>query len=309
MCKRKSFFINTPSKTYGSYDEAYKEARALIAHIKYCCKKRNYSVYNIKIGVSNINPRLAEYKTVINGVGRPARELIPKSKKCPFVEAHLHILVIDSEHADTIAQIINDYLSKHHRSTKNSNYSLKPRKNPVPKIDIEKVIKYITVQSANIFSCKSDIPRLENQTNGQIKTDDVNESTAQNLNTAKVANKLSKEKNELLFNLRFSYLLAKFLFKISKLFDDLYAQELLNIKNQLCTAADYTKRNLLTHAYNILDITTASLTLLREKLRQLLHYSSIENKDSIELESENIYKVILEKLEKSEFSEQYAFSM
>lgn len=113
---------------------------------------------------------------------------------------------------------------------------------------------------------------------------------------------LSKEQNELLFNLRFSYLLAKFLFKLSKIFNDVFLEELLNIRNQLCKASDYVKRNMLNHAYNICDNTTVDLTVIRQKLRNLLHSSRLENKEPLELESENIYKNILEKLEKQQFS-------
>lgn len=309
MCKRKCYFISTPSGTYSTYEEAFREARALIAHVKYCCKKRNYNVYNIKVGVSNINPRLAEYKSIANGVGRPNRELIVKTEKCPYVESHLHIFIIDSEHADTIAQIINEYLSDRHRSIKNRDYKLHPHKNKVPPIDVERVIKYITIQSANIFTCKSDASELEKHTDKQYVADNKNETVVQNSIATQITDKLSKEQNELLFNLRFLYLLAKFLFKISKLFNDLYAHELLKIKNQLCTAAEHVKNCSLRIAYKICDDVTFELTCVREKLRGLLHYSRLKNKDLLELESENIYKIILEKLEKSELSEQYAFSM
>ena len=286
MCKRKSILISTPSKAYKTYDEAFREARALVAHIKYYCQKRNFSIYNILVGASNINPRLAEYRTVPNGIGHPIRELIQKSEKCPYVEAHLHIFIIDSEHADTLAGLIIDYLSKRHCSTINSDYRLHLRKNEIPDYDLNKVSNYITVQSKNLFSCKSQ---------------STNQSTSQKQDKSENAN-LSKEQNELLFNLRFSYLLAKFLFKLSKIFNDVFLEELLNIRNQLCKASDYVKRNMLNHAYNICDDTTANLTIIRQKLRNLLHLSNLVNKHLLELESENIYKNILEKLEKQQFS-------
>lgn len=300
MSKRKNISITTPSGTYGSYDEAYKEARALRAYLDDHLKI--YTNYYIQIGVSDINPRHAEYKKIAYGRGRPKQDLIFKNDKNPYVRPHLHILIVNSEHADTIAGEIIDYLSARHSSIRDDDYKLHPRKDYVSDKKLQRTINYIDAQSRNSFSCKpKDKEKLKednnfNVINNGIETACINQEKSEPINT------LSKEQNELLFNLRFSYLLGKFLFRISELFNNLYAQELLNIKNQLCTAADYTKRNMLTYAYNVLDFTTGNLTLLREKLRQLLHYSSIENKESIELESENIYKAILEKLEKSELS-------
>lgn len=300
MSKRKNISVTTPSGTYGSYDEAYKEARALRAYLDDHLK--NNTNFYIKIGVSDINPRHAEYKKISYGRGRPKQDLIFKNDKNPYVRPHLHILIVNSEHADTIANKIIDYLSARHSSIRDDDYKLHPRKDYVSEKKLQRTINYIDAQSRNSFSCKpKDKEKLKednnfNVINNGIETACINQEKSEPITT------LSKEQNELLLNLRFSYLLGKFLFRLSKIFNDLYAQELLNIKNQLCTAADYTKRNMLIYAYNVLDFTTGNLTLLREKLRQLLHYSSIENKESIELESENIYKAILEKLEKSELS-------
>ncbi len=306
MSKRKSISVITPSGTYGSFDEAYKEARALKGYLNYHLE--NHTNYYIKIAVSDINPRHAEYRFISSGVGRPPKDLIFKDDKNPYTRPHLHILIQESEHADIIANKIMDYLSARHSSIKNDDYKLHPDKRYISDADLKRTIGYIEAQSRNAFTCKPKIAKTKKD-----NTLNVNECEAESANFSPeksiTTNMLTKEQNELLLILRFSYLLGKFLFKISKLFDDLYAQELLNIKNQLCTAADYTKRNMLAYAYNVLDFTTGNLTLLREKLRQLLHYSSIENKDLLELESENIYKTTLEKIEKSEFSEQYAFSM
>lgn len=307
MSKRKNISITTPSGTYKSYDEAYKEARALRAYLDDHLK--NNTNYYIQIGVSDINPRHAEYRKIAYGRGRPKQDLIFKNDKNPYVRPHLHILIINSEHADIIANKIIDYLSARHSSIRDDDYKLQPHKDYVSDKKLQRTIDYIDAQSRNSFSCKPKSKEKSKDENNIIVSNNEIESACINQEKSITTNSLTKEQNELLFNLRFSYLLAKFLFKISKLFNDLYAHELIYIKNRLCIAADYAKRNMLTHAYNICDITTANLTLLREKLRQLLHYSSIENKDSNELESENIYKIILQKLEKSELSEQYAFSM
>ncbi|MBR6622899.1 MAG: hypothetical protein IKK91_03225 [Ruminococcus sp.] len=300
MSKRKNISITTPSGTYKSYDEAYKEARALRAYLDDYLK--NNTNYYIQIGVSDINPRRAEYRFIPCGVGRPKKDLIFKADKNPYVNPHLHILIVNSEHADTIANKIIDYLSARHSSIRDDDYKLQLHKDYVSDRELQRTIHYIDAQSRNSFSCKPKRKETSkednnfNVINNGIETACINQEKSEPITT------LSKEQNELLLNLRFSYLLGKFLFRLSKIFNDLYAHELIYIKNQLCTAAEYVKRNMLTYAYNICDTTTADLTLLREKLRQLLRYSSIDNKKSIELESENIYKMILEKLEKSEFS-------
>lgn len=299
LSKRKSISVITPSGTYGSFDEAYKEARALKEYLDYHLKK--HTNFYIKIGVSDINPRHAEYRSIACGRGHPPKDLIFKDDKNPYTRPHLHILIQESEHADIIANKIMDYLSARHSSIKNDDYKLHPDKRYISDVDLKRTIGYIEAQSRNAFTCKPKIAKTKkdnalNVNECEAKSADFNQKKSITTYT------LTKEQNELLINLRFSYLLAKFLFRLSKIFNDLYAHELIYIKNQLCTAADYTKRNMLTYAYNVLDFTTGNLTLLREKLRQLLHYSSIENKESIELESENIYKAILEKLEKSELS-------
>lgn len=298
MSKRKNISVITPSGTYGSFDEAYKEARALRAYLDDHLK--NNTNYYIQIGVSDINPRRAEYRFIPYGVGRPKKDLIFKTDKNPYVNAHLHILIINSEHADTIANKIIDYLSARHSSIKNDDFKLQPHKDYILDGELQRTIDYIDAQSRNSFSCK---PKKKSKEENNINvSNNESEATCINQEKSEPINTLSKEQNELLLNLRFSYLLAKFLFGISELFNNLYAHELIYIKNQLCTAAEYVKRNMLTYAYEICDITTADLTLLRQKLRTLLHSSSIKDKELIELESENVYKIILEKLEKSELS-------
>lgn len=302
MCKRKSILISTPSKTYKTYDEAYREARALTAHIKYYCQKRNYNIFSTLIGVSNINPRLAEYRTVPNGIGHPIRDLVWKSKKCPYTEPHLHILIIMSEHADTIAQKINYYLCKRHCSTINSDYRLHVRKDEIPSSDIERVSNYITVQSHNLFSCKSCTSiEKSNETNLSNKNECENKLPYDE-DESRIANFFTQEQNELLFNLRFSYLLAIFLFNISKLFNSVYRRELIYIRNQVCKAANFTKNNYLREAYILHNNTSISLTHIHQMINNLLHSSNLENKHLLELESENIYKIILEKLEKQHFA-------
>lgn len=255
--------------------------------------------------MSDINPHHAEYRRIAYNIGRPKRDLIFKNDKNPYVNPHLHVLVQESEHADTIARIINDYLSSRHSSIKNDDFKLQTRKDYISNDELKRTIDYITVQSRNLYTCK---PKCKEDNNYNVNENEI-KSACINQEKSTITNTLTKEQNELLFNLRFSYLLAKFLFKLSKLFNDLYAYKLLKIKNQLCTAAEYVKKCSLNIAYKICDDVTFELTCIREKLRELLRYSRLENKNSLELESENIYKTILENLEKSELSEQYAFSM
>lgn len=307
MYKKKSIFLSTPSGTYNNFDAAYKEARALIAHVKYYCQKRNYNIFNILIGVSNINPRLAEYRAIPTGVGHPTRDLIWKSAKCPYTEPHLHILIIMSEHADTIAKIINEYLCKRHSSTINSAYSLHVRKNEIPSYDIERVSDYISIQSQNLFSCKSRIK--ESIDIDLFNENESNDTLAYNEDESKTNNTFNKEQNELLFNLRFSYLLAKFLFNLSKLFNSVYCKELLNIRNQLCMAANYTKNHYLREAYSLHDNITISLTHIHQAIRTFLDESNLSDSKLLELESENIYQKICKKLVKSGFSYNYNISM
>lgn len=307
LSKRKSILITTPSGTYGGYNEAFKEARALKEYLDYHLK--NHTNYYIQIGVSDINPRHAEYRRIAYNVGRPKRDLIFKNDKNPYVNPHLHILVQESEHADTITRIINDYLSSRHSSIKNDDFKLQTRKDYISNDELNRTIDYITVQSRNLYTCKPKCKEESKEDNNYNVSENEIKLACIIQKKSTITDTLTKEQNELLLNLRFSYLLTKFLFKISKLFNDLYARELLKIKNQLCTAAEHVKKCSLNIAYKICDDVTFELTCIREKLRELLHYSRLENKDLLELESENIYKTILEKLEKSELSEQYAFSM
>ena len=67
MSKRKNISTTPPPATYKSYDEAYKEARALRAYLDDHLK--NNTNFYIKIGVSDINPRHAEYKKISYGRG------------------------------------------------------------------------------------------------------------------------------------------------------------------------------------------------------------------------------------------------
>ncbi len=208
MSKRKNISVTTPSGTYGSYDEAYKEARALRAYLDDHLKI--YTNYYIQIGVSDINPRHAEYKKIAYGRGRPKQDLIFKNDKNPYVRPHLHILIANSEHADIIANEIIDYLSARHSSIRDDDYKLHPRKDYVSDKKLQRTINYIDAQSRNSFSCKpKDKEKLKednnfNVINNEIETACINQEKSEPINT------LSKEQNQLLFNLRFSYLLGKF---------------------------------------------------------------------------------------------------
>ena len=206
-----------------------------------------------------------------------------------------------------IAKIINEYLCKHHSSTINSSYSLHVRKNEIPSSDIERVSDYISVQSQNLFSGKS---KIEESKETNLFNENESENTlAYDEDESKTTNTFSKEQNELLFNLRFSYLLAKFLFNLSKLFNSAYCKELLYIRNQLCRAADHTKNNYLHEAYSLHYNTTISLTHIHQVIRNLLDKSNLADSKLLELESENIYKEIRQKLVKSGFSYSQSVSM
>lgn len=105
-----TIFLTTPSRLFADVEEAHRSARALYDYILRFCKKNDIYNTSVEIGVSNVNPRKAQYVYQANDVGRPQKTLSGNLSKC-FVKPHLHIL-ISGNHKAFISNLIINYFKK-----------------------------------------------------------------------------------------------------------------------------------------------------------------------------------------------------
>ena len=148
-----AIFLTTPSSLFADVNEAKRCARALLAVVKYFCDKKNITDTDVEVGVSNVNPRKAQYVYQKNGVGKPKKVLAGNLKNC-FVQPHLH-LIISGKHKAQISNLIIMYFTKKYKSSKNRNYGVKIWKEYILMCDIKRVRKYVRIQSVHFLTYKS----------------------------------------------------------------------------------------------------------------------------------------------------------
>lgn len=148
-----AIFLTTPASIFHDIDDAHKCARALLSKIKYFCEKNNITDTEVSVGVSNVNPRKAQYVNANFGVGRPQKILAGDLENC-FVKAHLHIIV-EGKNKELISNIIIKYFIKRYKSIKNQKFGVRIWKKYILKNEVERVKKYIRIQSVHFLTYKS----------------------------------------------------------------------------------------------------------------------------------------------------------
>lgn len=205
-----AIFLSTPSGLFGNTSEAHRCARALYDYIKRFCDKNNICDTNLDIGVSNVNPRKAQYINKARGVGRPQKILVGDLKNC-FVRPHLHI-IIEGKHISIISKLIISYFDKRYKSIKNKNYSVRIWKEYIFNNEVDTVRKYIRIQSLHYLRLKA---RLNTE-----KT--INKGNKKRIINARAKNHISTPKNTvlqdnynqnqiILYNLRFQWYVVQYL--------------------------------------------------------------------------------------------------
>lgn len=148
-----AIFLTTPNTLFTDVNKAHRCARNLLAKIKYYCDKNGINDTTVEIGVSNVNPRKAQYIYQNHGVGRPHKNLAGNLKDC-FVKPHLH-MIIQGKHAAKISNLIIAYFAKRYKSLRNKNYGVRIWKEYIFNIDVDNVRKYIWIQSFHYLTLKA----------------------------------------------------------------------------------------------------------------------------------------------------------
>ena len=210
-----AIFLNTPSGLFADVSEAHRRARALYDYIKRYCDKNNIYDTNLDIGVSNINPRKAQYINKAAGVGRPQKILVGNLKNC-FVRPHLH-MIVQGCHASEIANIIIEYFRKRYPSLKNPKYGVRIRKDYILSVEVDRVKKYIRIQSLHYLTLKATKNENKKETkkkiNKRIIKVRVKRPSCTQKNTVLQDN--YNQNQIILCNLRFQWMLVQQLKKIA----------------------------------------------------------------------------------------------
>ena len=167
-----AIFLNTPSGLFADVSEAHRRARALYDYIKRYCDKNNIYDTNLDIGVSNVNPRKAQYINKASGVGRPQKILVGNLKKC-FVRPHLH-MIVKGKYASEIANLIIEYFRNRYPSLKNPKYGVRIRKDYILSVEVDRVKKYIWIQSLHYLTLKTKKSNSNTETKKKINKRIIN---------------------------------------------------------------------------------------------------------------------------------------
>lgn len=222
-----SIFLTTPAGMFSDIQQAYRCARALIAKINYFCNQKNIVNTKVSVGVSNVNPRIAQYTVSRGKVGKPQRILKGDLETC-FVNPHLHIL-IDGPRKELLSQIIMVYFMKRFDSAKKPNKKVRIWKKYISIYDITRVQKYINKQSCHILC--SNFHRNKN-----VKTIKIN--------VKKSNNNDANKRNILLCNLRSQWYTVQMLKNIATyIVDDYLFNDLMSLQYQIERYADILRSN------------------------------------------------------------------
>lgn len=260
-----AIFLTTPSRLFSDVAEAQRCARALRAKIKYFCEKNDIIDTQVNIGVSNVNPRKAQYVLVANGVGRPQKKLIGNLKNC-HVKAHLHI-IIEGKHMARISDIIIKYFIKRYKSLKNKKHGVKIWKKYIFNNEVERVRKYITIQSLHYLTFKSKNSEINTKTKKK-RIINVRVKKQAHINKNTVSQDNYNQNYVLLCNLRSHWLVLE---QLKKFADYIVNFDLFNalivLQNKIKMYGDMINENIdVAHLYNN-DI--INITIEIEKLRQI----------------------------------------
>ena len=258
-----AIFLNTPSGLFADVSEAHRRARALYDYIKRFCDKNNIYDTNLDIGVSNVNPRKAQYINKASGVGRPQKILVGNLKKC-FVRPHLH-MIVQGCHASEIANIIIEYFRKRYPSLKNPKYGVRIRKDYILSVEVDRVKKYIRIQSLHYLTLKA--TRSENNKEAKKKVIKVRVKRPSCTQKNTVLQDNYNQNQILLYNLRSQWLLIENLKNIAyyivnyELFDSLS-----ELQGKIKNYGDMINSNI--DVINLYNDDIANLTIELENLRQ-----------------------------------------
>lgn len=197
-----AIFLTTPSGLFADVSEAHHRARALYDYIKRFCNNNNITNTTVDISVSNVNPRKAHYIYQNRGVGRPQKVLVGDLENC-FVPTHLH-MIVEGEHKSFIANLIINYFKKRYKSLKSPKYGVRIWKKYILKCDLERVRKYIWIQSLHYLTVNE--MKNENKKKKIIKVR-VKKPSYINKNTVSQENYYNNQ--TILYNLRFQWLLIE----------------------------------------------------------------------------------------------------
>jgi len=263
-----AIFLNTPSGLFADVSEAHRRARALYDYIKRFCDKNNIYDTNLDIGVSNVNPRKAQYINKASGVGRPQKILVGNLKKC-FVRPHLH-MIVQGCHASEIANIIIEYFRKRYPSLKNPKYGVRIRKDYILSVEVDRVKKYIRIQSLHYLTLKATKNENKKETkkkiNKRIIKVRVKRPSCTQKNTVLQDN--YNQNQIILYNLRSQWLLIENLKNIAyyivnyELFD-----KLVILQNKIKKYGDMINANINVASLYYTDVTNITIEL--ENLRQI----------------------------------------
>ncbi|MDD7184312.1 MAG: hypothetical protein PUH54_01360 [Oscillospiraceae bacterium] len=260
-----AIFLTTPSRLFSDITDAYRRARALYDYINRFCKKNNIHDTNLEIGVSNINPRKAQYVYQTNGVGRPQKVLAGNLKKC-FVRPHLH-MIVSGKFAAQISDLIIKYFTKRYKSSKSKNHRVKIWKEYIFNNEVERVRKYITIQSLHYLTLKSQNSEINTKTK-EKRIINVKVKNQAHINKKTVSQANYNQNYILLCNLRHQWLLLQSLKRIADYIVnyDIY-DTLTKLQIQIQNYGNMINANIdVAHLYNS-DI--INITMEIERMRQI----------------------------------------
>lgn len=262
-----AIFLTTPSTLFADVDKAHCCARNLLAKLKYYCDKNGISDTTVEIGVSNVNPRKAQYIYQNHGVGRPQKILAGNLENC-FVKPHLH-MVIQGKNAAKISNLIIAYFTKRYKSLRNKNHGVRIWKEYIFNNEVDNVRKYIWIQSLHYLTLKTKKSESNKETKKKVNKKIINVRIKKTscINKFEVSQDSYNQNYVALINLRNQWLLIQQLKNIAQYIVnfELY-DRLVLIQNKIKKYGDMINANINVASLCSIDITNITIEL--ENLRQ-----------------------------------------
>lgn len=259
-----AIFLTTPSGLFTDVDEAHHRARALYDYIKRFCKKNNITNTSVDISVSNVNPRKAQYIYQNRGVGRPQKVLVGDLENC-FVPTHLH-MIVEGKHKSFIANLIINYFKKRYKSLKNPQYGVRIWKKYILKCDLERVRKYIWIQSLHYLTV-NEMKNENKKKKNKKKIIKVRVKKQSTLTKKEVSQDRYNQNYVALINLRNQWILIQ---QLKKTADYIVNYELFDslseLQRKIKNYGDMINSNI--DVINLYNDDIANLTIELENLRQ-----------------------------------------